>query len=56
MSASNPHRPVNETEWLAIQANAKANAMTAVATGSDQGLTALERGYYKVLSTKHSHQ
>lgn len=56
MSASNPHRPVNETEWLAIQANAKANAMTAVATGSDQGLTALERGYYKVLSAKHSHQ
>ena len=54
--ARNPHRPVNETEWLAIQNNAKANAMTAVAAGSDVGLTALERGYYKVLSAKHSHQ
>ena len=56
MSASNPHRPVNDTEWKAIQANAMANAMTAVAAGSDVGLTALERGYYKVPSLKHSHQ
>lgn len=51
----NPHRSINETEWQAIQCNAKANAMTAVAAGSDKGLTALERGYYKVLSIKHSH-
>ena len=56
MSAANPHRPVNDTEWQAIQANAKANAITAISAGSDVGLTALERGYYKVLSAKHSHQ
>ncbi len=54
MPDRNPHRPVNETQWLAIQANAKANAMTAVVAGTAEGLTALERGYYKVLSLKHS--
>ena len=49
----NPHRSINETEWQTIQNNAKANAITAIAAGSDEGLTALERGYYKVLSDKH---
>lgn len=51
-STRNPHRSINETEWKTIQDNAKANAITAVAAGSDEGLTALERGYYKVLSAK----
>ncbi len=52
-STRNPHRSINETEWKTIQANAKANAMTAVAAGSSTGLTALERGYYTVLSGQH---
>ena len=51
----NPHRPVNETQWLAIQNNAKANAITAVAAGSSTGLTALELGYYQALTRKPQH-
>jgi len=55
-STRNPHRSINETEWQFIQANAKANAITAVAAGSPEGLTALELGYYKAFAGKQSNQ
>ena len=56
MSAANPHRPVNDTEWNAIQENAKSKALQAVSAGSPHGLTSLERAYYQVLKAKRSHQ
>lgn len=55
-STRNPHRSINETEWLAIQNNAKAKAITAAAAGSPDGLTALELGYYQVFTSKHPHR
>ena len=55
-STRNPHRSINETEWQFIQNNAKANAITAVAAGSPEGLTTLELGYYKALTGKQSNR
>lgn len=50
----NPHRTINETQWKAIQANAKAAALRAIALGSPAGLTVLEQGYYFSLSKSHT--
>ena len=55
-STRNPHRSINETEWQFIQNNAKANAITAVAAGSPEGLTTLELGYYKAFTGKQSNR
>ena len=55
-STRNPHRSINETEWQFIQNNAKANAITAVAAGSPEGLTTLELGYYKAFAGKQSNR
>ena len=41
---------IRVTRWEEIQANAKAAAQTAAATGDTSELTALGRGYYEKIT------